>query len=472
MAPLDTARVPTGELAAKALVDSVIASDDRIERHYLEVKSTLDLTTKKDQAKLAKFILGAANRMPDQAAPVFEGYGLMVIGASHGEARGIPPIEALEIQKAVLPFIGADGPRYDILRVAVAGGEREVLIVLVDPPGLGQSPFICRKSGDGGLRDGAVFVRADGETREARADELKQLLQRGQTLPTPVDFSVRIVGVVRPIEIDNDATIEEYISFHRNRLHVALQSAKSPEGAVAKTNDPVTGALTAGWSAAARQAQSAMLSFLEPEPRSEESYAAAIEAWEESVRAAWHEAVLRLIGVVAKPVELEVINREKTFFHDVELKVHLAGDVHGVENQVLGDKPTLNDLDLPAPPREWGPTSKLGLAGLIHSPMLGFDYASLGSIPVSTRTSWTNSGSVDCEFFVGQLRPMERDVSDDKDLVLFTFDTAIASVVGTWQITARDHHDVYAGSLEVQVGGPLDLTSEFRRLLGLEASSA
>lgn len=464
----DTTRAPRGELAAKALVDSVVASDDRIERHYLEVKSTLDLTTKKDQAKVAKFILGAANRTPDHAATAFEGYGVMVIGASNGVATGIPPIEALEIQKAVLPFIGADGPRYDLLRVAVPDSDMEVLIVLVAPPEQGHPPFICRKSGDGGLRDGAVFIRADGETREARADELKQLLQRGQTAAKPVEFSVRVVGVVRPIEIDNDATIEEYISLHRNRLHTALQNAKSPTSVVTKTSDPVARAIAPSLFAVARQAQSAMQSLMEPESRSEEDYGAAIEAWEKSIRAAWGVAVLRLIGRLAEPVELEVANREKTFFHDVELKVHLEGDVHGAESQALDGDPTLDDLDLPAPPRAWGPTSKPGLAGLIHNPRLGFDYASIGSVPMPTRTSWTNSGSVDWEFSVGQLRPMEVDISDAGELVLFTLDTAISSVVGTWQITARDHHDVYTGSLEVEVGDSLDLTSEFRRLLGLE----
>lgn len=36
--------------------------------HYLELMSTLDLFTKKDKEKIAKFILGAAARMPETAA--------------------------------------------------------------------------------------------------------------------------------------------------------------------------------------------------------------------------------------------------------------------------------------------------------------------------------------------------------------------------------------------------------------------
>jgi hypothetical protein len=237
---VDTTRAPKGELAARALIDAVVANDDRVERHYLEVKSDLDLTTKKDQAKVAKFILGAANRMPDRAAKAFEGYGVMVVGASQGSAAGIPPIEALEIQKAVLPFIGADGPRYDLVRVPCDAGSNEILVVLVDPPEWGQGPFICQKSGENQLRDGAVFVRADGETREARGDELKQLIQRGQVATAQVDFRVRIVGVVRPVEIDDDRTIEDFISLHRARLRTALEHAKNPPDPAKNSTDPLT----------------------------------------------------------------------------------------------------------------------------------------------------------------------------------------------------------------------------------------
>ncbi len=63
------------------------------ERHYLELKSTLDLSQKKDIVKIAKFVLGAANRMPDVAASAFEGYGVMVIGVAEKTVTGIQPVE-------------------------------------------------------------------------------------------------------------------------------------------------------------------------------------------------------------------------------------------------------------------------------------------------------------------------------------------------------------------------------------------
>ncbi|MEP9385191.1 hypothetical protein [Nocardioides sp. KR10-350] len=469
---VDTSRAPKGELAARALIDSVIATDDRIERHYLEIKSTLDLTTKKDQAKLAKFILGAANRMPDQAANAFEGYGVLVIGASEGLATGVPPIEALDLQKAVLPFIGADGPRYDLVRVPLDGSENEVLVFLVEPPEWGQPPFICHKDGDEKLRNGAVFVRADGETREARADELQQLIQRGQRSTMPVDFAVRVIGTVRPVELDNEATLEEYISLQRNRLQSALErdTAAADDGSI---TDPITKAVMPTL-AAIQQAQSAMRAFSEPEHRSEEEYLASIDDWERHFRAAWPAAVLRLIGGLADPVEVEVNNREKTFFHDVELKVHLDGNVYGAGNwEPSDDDIDLRDLgDFPAPPRPWGPTNKLGLGGVTMPTITPAWHYAPSAIDFPSRTAWQNSGSVDWVYSVGDLRPKGNDVSNDEEFVLYTLDPSMTAVDGTWQITARDHHDVYTGDLQVEIGETLDLTPEVRRILGLEETPA
>jgi hypothetical protein len=66
---IDLTRVPRGELAARVLVAALAQTDDRAERHFLEIKSSVDLKSKEGIAKVAKFILGAANRMPDVARP-------------------------------------------------------------------------------------------------------------------------------------------------------------------------------------------------------------------------------------------------------------------------------------------------------------------------------------------------------------------------------------------------------------------
>lgn len=169
-APIDTSRAPLGVLAAQTLVSTVAEQGDLAERHYLELKSTLDLSTKKDKEKIAKFILGAANRLPDVAATAFEGYGVMIIGVAHKSITGIPPVEMMEISKVIQQYVGAAGPRWDIVWVPIDGTDNQVLVVLVDPPRMGQGPFPCRSNGES-LSDGRIYIRADGETREANSEE-------------------------------------------------------------------------------------------------------------------------------------------------------------------------------------------------------------------------------------------------------------------------------------------------------------
>ncbi|MDN5793211.1 MAG: hypothetical protein L0H22_09175, partial [Brevibacterium aurantiacum] len=353
--------------------------------------------------------------------------------------------------KAVLPFIGADGPRYDLVRVPCEQTDNEVLVIIVDPPRWGQEPFVCRKSGDGQLRDGAVFVRADGETREARADELMQLMQRGRAGETKVAFDLRVVGVVRPIAVDNERTVEEFIARHRHSLSAALHRSKTSTGS---------------W--AAGRVVGIMQDMTEPESRGEDEYLASVDKWEESVRRAWPNAVLLLIGARTEPVEIEITNREKTFLHDVEVKVHLGGPVRGVNHWSPRDELRYEDLEIPVPPRAWGPRTAnwIGLgASLGISPHL---LSQSISMPSFSRTQWTNSGSVDWSFTVGELRPRQVDTSDDAEFVLYTLDPSMPAVRGTWEITARDHHDVYSGNVDVEIGDPLDLTADLRIILGLE----
>lgn len=493
---VDLSRAPRGEMTATALVEMIAVLDDRVENHYLEVKGPLDLSTKKDQAKLAKFLLGAANRTPEVAATAFEGYGVMVIGVSPGKVVGVPPIEVLEIDKAVRPFVGAE-LHWDLQRVPVPGSVNEVLILLIDPPQPGQPPFICRKSGDG-LRDGAVYVRPTGETREANADELAQVIARGQIDTAPaVDFAVNVLGEAVPLTIDSDATLEEYVASTRARLLGALPQPESEppvrpsldylfQGLTATRPAAVDGLaqrhavddIQATWrkqqdeikkleKAAMAASTKSFASFLgldtEPEPRSEEQYRNEVDRWEQEFRDAWSKAIEILIGARLPAVTVEVSNREETFFHDVELVLHLEGDVLGVEAGEVGEKLSLYRLDLPRPPRPWGPKKRDLFTTPAYYATPGYDYRP--SPPPSM--TWNNTGSVTAEFDIGTLRGTERYRCDDSTLVLVTAASASVPIHGTWQITARDHNRVYRGEVAVQLGELVDLTPSLREALGL-----
>lgn len=480
---VDTSRVPRGEIAARTLVDAVVAGDDRLERHYLEIKGPLDLTTKKDQAKLVKFILGAANRMPDKAAAAFEGYAVMIIGATAGAAPGVPPVEALVIENAVRPFIGTDGPRWDLVRVPVAGGN-DVLLLLVDPPRVGQGPFFCLKDGEG-LRDGGVYVRADGETREAKADEQKALQRREASGRPSVDFGVSIAGQVERIGLDFETACNDYINSERIRLLDALapsrpkpSSARGTVGQGTLTPANPTSEMLSPTPAMSAVADSANLAgkiytasaFMdEPEKRTEAEYEAEIDEWEGRVRAAWPSAVKLLVAANLNPVTIQLVNRVETYFHDVQLKIHLEGEVRG-ETSDGARKPTdPAGLGLPEPPRVWGPTSRrFSPANADYSSLLARSIASGFSTATPSRLEWHNSGSVDITFYVGDLRPTETDTCSDEDLALTVpARLGVETVRGTWEITARDHNKVYRGDLQVPVV-ERDLTGILRVVLGLD----
>jgi len=122
-----------GEMSWAALVAYAAASDDRIERYFLEVKSDVDLNTKAGRAKVAKFILGAANRDPGQVARRFGGHAVMLLGVGSGTTHGIAAFEAQDLARDVARWVGVDGPTWDFERIR-AGSQLDVIAVVVDPP--------------------------------------------------------------------------------------------------------------------------------------------------------------------------------------------------------------------------------------------------------------------------------------------------------------------------------------------------
>lgn len=72
-----------------SVLDHVVANGDAAETSYLEAKSTVDITSKPGLVKVAKFLLGCANRLPEDAARHFKGYAVLVIGAQQGKAAGV-----------------------------------------------------------------------------------------------------------------------------------------------------------------------------------------------------------------------------------------------------------------------------------------------------------------------------------------------------------------------------------------------
>ncbi|GAA1214465.1 hypothetical protein [Rhodoglobus aureus] len=516
--PFDISRAPLGFRAASALVCELSKLDDRFERHYLEIKSDID-PSKNELAKIAKYILGSANRMPERAATAFEGYGVLVIGVAPGKITGVPSIEILEIDKVVSAYIGPNGPQWDLIHVPVVDSTNTVLVILVDPPQDGQDAFICRKEGDN-LMNGRIYFRADGETREARASEVDLLLERGKrSAAAEIGFDVEVLGYANPVEIDEQRTLETHIlntvegllralpqpepkpksiltddgkrqreterktALETGRLDAslnpssvsALSEALKPSLAAAdamsqQIKPHQTAMANMAGELAVLQKSSALNSFniTDPEKRTEEQYRKAIEQWEGKLRKAWPQAVGTLTAYALDAVSIRVKNKAKTFFRDLELKIHVEGDIDGLDWLDGSDGSSAHRLDLPEPPRVWGPTQRSMVGRDFFQPQ----YMQYTSVPSMYRSplNWKNGGSVDVTLKVGELRPLGEYLFDDEELVLVLPLTRDSRVKGTWQITASGHDEIYAGELQVEVGPPVDLTKLMRRLLLLDSN--
>ncbi|KQR86336.1 hypothetical protein [Microbacterium sp. Leaf179] len=460
---IDLSRPPIGEIAAAQLVLAAAKIGDLAERHYLELKGPGDLASKQNKQKVAKFILGAANRSPERAMEAFDGYGVMVIGVTKEGIVGVPPVEMLSLEQTIAPFLGAAGPKWDVVRVPVEGFTHQVLLVLVSPPKSGHPVFICRENGDG-LHSGRIYYRADGETREANAGEMDQLLARAAASTASVDLRVEVTGEIAVLEVDAASTIEEFIPGMRARLLRALANAE--ESASAR---PLLGAEAAARLAAIRDSSEGLASVLgayQPERRTENEYREEISLWEERFRAAWPLAVENLARMVLDINEVRVENIAKTFMRDLEVRLHLEGAVEVMEvGYPEGGELTWANLQLPAPPRIWGPTKRQFALDLTNTRAAAV--AAIAGDIVPSDTTWTSGGSVDVDVSVGDLRPEHTYQSQDERAILVIRGDATETVHGSWTATAAGHDDVFTGRVVVPVAAAAVLTDEMRSFLRL-----
>jgi hypothetical protein len=224
-AALDTGVIPLGERALQSVLDHVLAVGDEAETSYLEVKSSLDMRSKTTAAKIAKFLLGAANRPPKEAARHFHGYAVLVIGAQKGAAPGVPRgTEAHELEDRLRVYLGPQFPAFEFGRLGI-DAEREVLFIVAQPPQQGQSIFPCHKSFQGedrsdNLDDGAIYVRGVSNTRPARAGEVLALVERarGGGKP-PIELEVEVLGPICRVDRLGEVleTLRDYEEEHFNK---------------------------------------------------------------------------------------------------------------------------------------------------------------------------------------------------------------------------------------------------------------
>ncbi|MFL0502708.1 hypothetical protein [Kocuria rhizophila] len=430
--PLATDLIPLGERALQGILDHVTAVGDEAETTYLEVKSSLDLGSKAGVAKVAKFLLGSANRRSHEAARHFHGYAVLVIGAQKGGVQGVPRgVEAHELEDRLRPYLGPQFPAFEFGRIGV-DGEKEVLFVIAQPPLEGQTIFPCHKSFQGedrrdSLEDGAIYVRGTSNTRPARAGEVLALVERarGGGKP-PIDLDVDVVGSIGRVD-----RIDEVL----DRLY------EFEEEEFAKHKEPDQNSFA---STSALLASSVLAGGRPPTP---EERAERLALWRREIPTHIAQGREHFIGVGLPGVGIKVVSRDRFV-----AKPHLILTFHGCEALDYLEPGDADYEKLVEPiVRKQEPFG------------IGFAHDALRITPRDYPVSWSNRDD-DAEVVLTpeSFRPNVPWTSDQDDYVILAKDPQAASVSVTWVLTEDGNDAVTRGELQVTTAELIDAADLFK----------
>jgi hypothetical protein len=428
---------PIGSQHLSALLNAIQGKPDHlVERDYLETKSMLNFSQKSAFSTVAKFILAAANRMPDEVAPQLEGYAVLIVGASSLGITGIPPMDHHQVKEGVDEYLPDPSPPWDFDWVVTADGEN-VLFVMVPPPKWGQDPFVADRDGEK-FENGTVYVRVSSATRKARAPELLRLIRRGASVATPVDLSIEPIGKVCPARCGT-AILEALIETRGTMLEErrAREQAGFNLGAMS-----VGDALRFGLSGARKT----------PSP-------AQFEEWSQIMRGTWSEREMKWVGCAWPGMAFRIVNRSKMFFTNVQIEMVVDGVLRPVEK---------------VDPESYGDELVENLPGFraekpLYTPFFPHFYLDSPLLPKAGAKK-TDTG-VSIWIRIPELRPLETYTSDDDAYVLVSTSVEQTPALrATWQLTAQGHHDRYEGTCEIEVAQELDLSPLVRAFSSREMS--
>lgn len=415
---MDISRAPVGEERLQEIVRAIRAQGDLVETHYLEAKSDVDLGQKLGRAKVAKFILGAANRLPEDAAAAFQGHAVLAIGAEAGAAPGIPKgVEAIDVRNKVQKYLGSTPPSFTVARVPADRPNREVLFVIVDPPKVGDPIYVCRAafqagSGDAkhNLDDGLVYVRVDGATRRANSGDMDALMRRASAITDPaLDLQIEIQPAI--------ARVTQTHEFRDAYQQVAIDGFRS---------DPPTFNKNA---------------FLVPSGPSRRASAEEVEEYisefTSKLTAGWEEAIEYLLGSALEGLRVTVVNHAASYLAKprIDMTLHHCRGIDWLD-------PEDADSEKVLPPVREPPSGLFDSRGTI--PALGSFRPYLTTYPLK----WTNvGGDLQVTVAFDDLRPGVSWSSDGTDLVVVARDPEAQTVRASWVATVEGVGKRYTGEL-------------------------
>jgi hypothetical protein len=306
--------------------------------------------------------------------------------------------------------------------------DKDVIVIVVDPPT--GDVATCRADGEG-LSDGAIYVRADGETRRATGDEIRTLIDRATRRSHPVDVDGAIEGEVLALHID-ESVLREWIQQEAERHR------RKAEGGPRRAY----GLASVGVS----------------DTRSRDDFLAEVATWKEAAMADPTAGVVALAGRMSpNGIRVQLTNRTRTFLRDVRVDLDADGDLIATEWR-RHDRDDPVEL-FPDAPIEWGrwTMSDLLRAGAWNS--ITTSATPHGMVLIR------NEKSACLTMHMDSLRPEESHVSDDDQVVLVMLtDTPPESVTLRWRVTAEAVNDVFEGTCDVPVRA-LDWRAPIRSIL-------
>ena len=430
---MDTSVIPLGERGLRGILDHVIAVGDEAETAYLEVKSGIDLARPEGVTKVAKFLLGVANRLPHDAARHFQGYAVLVIGAGKGRAEGIARgTEAHELEGRLGQYLGPQFPVFDLGRIPV-GPEHEVLFIVAQPPRDGQPIYPCHKGYQGAnrqdnLEDGAVYVRGSSSTRPARAGEISALVERARgARKPPVSLDVQVLGQVS--RVDGVTELMEGLYDNEEELFTKLDKTQEPGlASSAITLDPFDFRRVWG-----------------PSERADR-----LSEWKREREEHIRQGRAYFLGAVLPGVDIRITSRDR-----FTARPHLILTFHDCEafDFCDADDVTIDDVVEPL----YQPTSFITT--------IGYQPPAMQIVPRDYPVSWDNrDGNAEVTLTPESFRPNQPWESSCVDYVLIARDPRATAVSVTWTLTEEGSDTATTGELEVIPAPSVNAVSLMDRL--------
>ncbi len=457
MIDYDTTSLPFSLAEWSTFLAAVDAASPSDESDWIEFKANLNLSKRVERPVLAKAIIAFANREVNRAAAHLGGRAVITVGLEPGKVVDVP-IDPADLTNWLEPFLGDPSPRWTAQYHRHQG--KQVLVIIVDAPRPGDPIYCITKAGGdpdpgkkGMVRAGDIYVRRLGKSELASPADLQVLMARLTATAGPA-FKVAVSATVDPGITRFTASptwLKDWIAAEELRLLAAL-TPPPPEG-----RHPVSVYEQRSFMAASQVLRNVNFNpspfeTKHAETRTEEEYKDEVRRYLQDCLVALPLALPDLHKALSAPVELDVQNLTEENFHQLEVQVHLEGDV-----EAFDEVPLFEGLDpyVPARPRPWGPwvENRMPNLGGMRYELPTIDHRVTGPSP-----RIENGGSSTVTFPPIDLRP-HSSASLSAGLIVVAGDSLRGEVTATWTATATNIRGRSTGSVAIPIAAnDVDLT--------------